>query len=147
MSGIMKGVADCGIELMEREEAAVAQPGQHEPLNNLHRHLDLGLVARPPRTRGQDRSVVVLGQLLVGTINPRLIAAGHGDAGLPSGPRADACGFGDGLRRLPARDLPYNPLSTARRQPGILMHVHPVLLEFEASATSASSVRTGWTTY
>ena len=36
------------------------------------------------------------------------------------------------------------PLSTARRQPGILMHVHPVLpLESEASATSASSVRTG----
>jgi hypothetical protein len=23
--------------------------------------------------------------------------------------RADACGFGDGLRRLPARNLPYNP--------------------------------------
>ena len=42
-------------------------------------------------------------------------------------PRADACGFGDGLRRLPALDLPYNPLSTARRQPGIFMHVHPVL--------------------
>jgi hypothetical protein len=36
-------------------------------------------------------------------------------------------GFGDGLRRLPALDLPYNPLSTARRQPGILMHIHPVL--------------------
>jgi hypothetical protein len=33
----------------------------------------------------------------------------------------------DGLRRLPALDLQYNPLSTARRQPGILMHVHPVL--------------------
>src|SRR5262245_20157121 len=33
----------------------------------------------------------------------------------------------DGLRRLPALDLPHNPLSTARRQPGILMHVHPVL--------------------
>jgi len=29
--------------------------------------------------------------------------------------RADACGFGDGLRRLPALYLPYNPLSTARR--------------------------------
>src|SRR2546429_3918011 len=41
--------------------------------------------------------------------------------------RADACGFGNGLRRLSARDLPYNALSTARRQPGILMHVHPVL--------------------
>ena len=25
------------------------------------------------------------------------------------------------------RDLPYNALSTARRQPGIFMHVHPVL--------------------
>ena len=33
----------------------------------------------------------------------------------------------NGLRRLSARDLPYNALSTARRQPGILMHVHPVL--------------------
>src|SRR5262249_11511877 len=42
-------------------------------------------------------------------------------------PRADACGFGDGLRRLPARNLPYNPLSTKRREPGILVHVHPVL--------------------
>jgi hypothetical protein len=34
------------------------------------------------------------------------------------------------------------------RQTGILVHVHPVLREkHEASATSASSVRTGWTTY
>src|SRR6266403_4979949 len=46
---------------------------------------------------------------------------------LANRPRADACGFGNGLRRLPACDLPYNALSTARRQPGILMHVHPVL--------------------
>src|SRR4029453_4304736 len=45
---------------------------------------------------------------------------------LANRPRADACGFGNGLRRLSARDLPYNALSTARRQPGILMHVHPV---------------------
>src|SRR5262245_37766107 len=46
---------------------------------------------------------------------------------LANRPRADACGFGNGLRRLSARDLPYNALSTARRQPGILVHVHPVL--------------------
>src|SRR5881409_2442742 len=46
---------------------------------------------------------------------------------LANRPRADACGFGNGLRRLSVRDLPYNALSTARRQPGILMHVHPVL--------------------
>src|SRR5262249_1194207 len=44
-----------------------------------------------------------------------------------NGPRADAYGLRDALRRLPALDLQYNPLSTARRQPGILMHVHPVL--------------------
>jgi hypothetical protein len=36
---------------------------------------------------------------------------------LPNGPRADACG-GDGLRRLPALKLSYDPLSTARREPG-----------------------------
>ena len=68
-------LADRGIELMEREEAAVAQPRQHEPLDNLHRHFDLGLVARLPRTRGKDRGVVVLGQLLVGAVDPGLIAA------------------------------------------------------------------------
>src|ERR1700758_82621 len=44
-----------------------------------------------------------------------------------NGPRGDAGGLRDGLRRLPALNLPYNPLSTARREPGILVHVHPVL--------------------
>ena len=44
-----------------------------------------------------------------------------------NGPRADACGFADGFRRLPARNLPYNSLSTVRGQTGILVHVHPVL--------------------
>src|SRR4029078_7925862 len=44
-----------------------------------------------------------------------------------NGPRADACGFADGLQRLPALNLPYNSLSTVRRQTGILVHVHPVL--------------------
>ena len=64
------------------------------------------------------------------------------------GSLADACGSCGGLRRLPAPDLPHNPLSTRRREPGILMDVHPVLREnHEASGTSASSVRAGWTTY
>ena len=74
--------ADRGIEFMEREEAVVAQPRQHKALHNLHRHFDLGLVARPPRTRGKDRGVVVLGQLLVGAVDPGLIAANRCDAGL-----------------------------------------------------------------
>ena len=41
--------------------------------------------------------------------------------------RADAYGFAHGLRRLPTRNQFYDPLSTTRRQAGILMHVHPVL--------------------
>lgn len=44
-------------------------------------------------------------------------------------PRADAHGLCGGLRRLPARIELYNPLSTARRQPGILVHVHPLLIQ------------------
>jgi hypothetical protein len=53
-----------------------------------------------------------------------------------------------GLQLLPARDLSCNSLSTARRQTGVLVHVHPVLpWNPEVSATSVSSVRTGWTTY
>ena len=46
---------------------------------------------------------------------------------IANGPRADACGFADGLRRLPALNLPYNSLSTVWRQTGILVPVHPVL--------------------
>src|SRR4051794_37436653 len=51
------------------------------------------------------------------------------------GARADACGSCGGLRRLPAlEDGAHDPLSTNRRQPGILMDVHPVLREItEAS--------------
>src|SRR5215207_8176815 len=63
-------------------------------------------------------------------------------------PRADTCGFGDSLGRLTALDLADDPLSTKRCQTGILVNVHPVLREKpEVSTTSASSVRTGWTTY
>lgn len=63
--------------------------------------------------------------------------------------RANAYGFTDGLRRLPTTDLADHPLSTERRQPGILVDVHSALLQriTEVSTTSASSVRAGWTTY
>ena len=33
---VRDSLADRGIELIKREEAAVAQPGQHKALNNLH---------------------------------------------------------------------------------------------------------------
>src|SRR5712664_804608 len=43
------------------------------------------------------------------------------------GARANACGFTGGLRRLPAANHFDQPLSTERRQTGILMDVHPAL--------------------
>jgi hypothetical protein len=51
-------------------------------------------------------------------------------------------GFADGLRRLPALHLPHDPLSTKWRQPGILVHVHPVLPRIaEASQLQLSRPR------
>src|SRR5712664_3750980 len=43
------------------------------------------------------------------------------------GARANACGFTGGLRRLPAENHFDQPLSTERRQTGILMDVHSAL--------------------
>jgi hypothetical protein len=56
-----------------------------------------------------------------------LAAEGRRLISFANGLRADACGFADGLRRLPALNLLYNSHSTVRRQTGIPVHVHPVL--------------------
>ena len=73
---------DCRIELEQREEAPVAQARQHVALDDENAHLDLGLVARLPRSGGQDRRVVVGGEILVGAVDAGLVAARRGDAGL-----------------------------------------------------------------
>src|ERR1041384_3947434 len=44
-----------------------------------------------------------------------------------AGARANACGFTGGLRRLPTEDHFGQPLSTVRRQAGILVDVHSAL--------------------
>ena len=44
-----------------------------------------------------------------------------------AGAKANACGFTGGLRRLPTEDHFGQPLSTVRRQAGILMDVHSAL--------------------
>jgi hypothetical protein len=44
------------------------------------------------------------------------------------GLQADADSGGDASRRAPFRRHSHDPLSTQRCQPGILVHVHPVLL-------------------
>jgi len=54
--------------------------------------------------------------------------------------RANASGFTGGLRRLPTDNHFGQPLSTVRRQAGILMDVHSALpRNVDVSTTSASS--------
>ncbi len=69
------------VQLAERQEAAVAQPRQDEPLDDQHRDLDLRLVARPAHPGRQDGGAVMGGHLLVGAVDAGLVAAGCGHAG------------------------------------------------------------------
>ena len=62
--------------------------------------------------------------------------------------RADAYGFADGLRRLPAlNDATHHGLSTGRRETRILMDVHSVPPWNGCLATPVSPAGTEWTTY
>ena len=70
------------IEFGQGAEAAVAEFGQDPAFDHLDRDLDLGLVARLPRARRQDRRAVVRCHLGVGAVEPRLEDAGLGDTGL-----------------------------------------------------------------
>ena len=60
---------DRGIEIVEREEAPVPQPRQHEALDNLHCHFHLRLVARLADPRWQDREAVMGGKVLIGAVD------------------------------------------------------------------------------
>ncbi len=75
-------LADRAVQLGQGVEPPVPQPGQHPSLHDLDADLDLGLVARLAHPRRQDRRAVVGGHVLVGPADPRLVAAGCGDAGL-----------------------------------------------------------------
>jgi hypothetical protein len=52
---------DGGVELGEREEALMAQPGENPALDHEDAGLDLGLVARLARPGRQDRRAVMGG--------------------------------------------------------------------------------------
>src|SRR5437868_4454507 len=62
------------IELGQIEEPAVAQAGQDPALDQQNRALDLGLVARVRRARGQHRAAVVTSEFLVGPVGLPVIA-------------------------------------------------------------------------
>ena len=75
-------LADRHVQLGQREEAPVAQPRQDQALDDQHGDLDLGLVARLARPRRQDGRAVMGGEVLVGAVDARLVAAGGRDPGL-----------------------------------------------------------------
>ena len=68
------------IQLVEAEEALVAQPRQHPARDHQHAVLDLGFVLGPACARRQDCHAVMLGQVVVGGIDVGLVARGLRDA-------------------------------------------------------------------
>ena len=74
--------ADRAVQFGQREQPAMAQPGQDPALHDLHGHLDLGLVAWPAHPRRQHGGAVMRCHVLVGAADAGLIAARVGDAGL-----------------------------------------------------------------
>ncbi|HSP98301.1 MAG TPA: hypothetical protein VL049_13810 [Candidatus Dormibacteraeota bacterium] len=102
-------LGDARVQLGEREELLVAQPGENPPLGDQHPGLHLGLVARMRRARRHDhRAVVRRPVLLEGALNRRLVPARAGDGGLElvgndhRGDPADVL-QGLGMRRDPLR--------------------------------------------
>ena len=69
-------------QLDQGEEAAVAEPGQNPTLDHLHRDLDLGFVTGLAHAGRQDGGAEVAGHLLVGRVDPGLVATAPADAGL-----------------------------------------------------------------
>ena len=75
-------IPDSGVQLVEREEATVAQPAEHIAGDDTDRRLDLGFVTRLSYARRQHDEAVVVGELLVGSIDAGLVARRLSDARL-----------------------------------------------------------------
>ena len=67
--------ADRPVQGAEAEEGLVAEPGEDPPLHQEYARLDLALVPRLARSRRDDDGAVVGGEVLVGSIDVRLVAA------------------------------------------------------------------------
>ncbi len=57
------------VELIEREEGSITQPGQHPALNHLNTDLDLRFIAWLSRPGWHDGRAVMLGHLTVGGVD------------------------------------------------------------------------------
>ena len=109
------------VEIDEREEAPIAQPGEHVALDDQHGALDLRLVPRLARSCRQDRGVVVLGELLVCPVDARLVAARGGDSGLQVVAHDRLRNAADGPQCIDMRSDPIGqPLRPARLCEGVV---------------------------
>jgi hypothetical protein len=70
------------IQLGQGEGATIAQLAEHEARDNTDGGLDFGLVARAANARRQHDEAVMIGEILIGSVDTRLIARRLGDAGL-----------------------------------------------------------------
>ena len=85
--------ADRPVQGAELEEGLVTEPGEYPALHQEYAVLRGGLVLGFPRPRGYDDGAVVVGEVLVGAFDIRLVAPGAGDraselVGDPQGGRA-----------------------------------------------------------
>ena len=79
---LVESLFDRRVQGPEAEERLVAEPGEYPPLGQEYCGLHGGFVPRFPRPRRDDNGAVVGGQILVGPIDARLVAAGTRDGAL-----------------------------------------------------------------
>ena len=79
---VLEELGDARVEGAEGEEALVAEAGEDPPRDDLHRGLDLRLIPWFSRPGRQDDRAVVLRELLVRLLQPRLVPARDDDAAL-----------------------------------------------------------------
>ena len=73
---------DRSVELGQREEASMPQPGQDPTPDDLDADFNLGLIARFVGARRNNRGAVMPRHVGIGPVDHRLVKAGLGDPGL-----------------------------------------------------------------
>ena len=79
---IREQLGDARVQRGEGKEGLVAEAGEDPALDDLYGDFDFGFVPRMRGPGGQNHRAVVLGELLVGALQPGLVAAREGDAAL-----------------------------------------------------------------
>jgi len=79
---VREQVADARVQRGQREERLMPEPRQDPALGHQHARLDFRFVPSLPGPGRQDHGAGMLGELLVGALEPGLVATGNGDAAL-----------------------------------------------------------------